>query len=127
MTPLYTHDCEKCKYLGTGTAQILTAQMLRIHQYDFYICADSSEYRTCIARYGDFGSEYISGLLFSCEELTRFDKVFLYNGIELTEQEEKRALRILVSMYKQQLSFQDCKSFSTGCSFGSGNIFWKDN
>lgn len=52
----YTHDCESCIFLGDyefdGT------------KYDLYFCSQMQFVPTVIARYGDEGSEYMSGLKF---------------------------------------------------------------
>lgn len=47
--PRYTHDCEKCMYLGN------------FEKYDLYWCMQGVNIPTVIARYGDEGSEYTSG------------------------------------------------------------------
>ncbi len=59
--PKYTHDCENCKFLGT-------------HQdHDLYFCdnlekdSESDFFSTVIARYGNEGSEYKSGMVFAKE------------------------------------------------------------
>lgn len=52
--PRYQHDCEKCKALG------------KFAEYDLYFCeTDLGSHPTVIARYGDEGHEYTSGLLFA--------------------------------------------------------------
>jgi len=48
MTPRFTHDCDGCKFLGQDEA------------HDFYFCPSSMP--TVIARYGNDGPEYTSGL-----------------------------------------------------------------
>lgn len=50
--PRYTHDCDDCKFLG------------HFENYDLYACRQSWG-PTVIARYGDEGGEYISGLTVS--------------------------------------------------------------
>lgn len=47
MNPNYTHDCPKCKYLGSMFIGLLTT--------DWYKCTDS-----VIARHGNDGPEYWS-------------------------------------------------------------------
>ena len=55
--PHYEHDCKKCMYLGDF-----------IHDgilYDLYVCSHQNmEIDTLIARYGDDGPEYGSGVYF---------------------------------------------------------------
>lgn len=52
--PRYEHDCERCKPLG------------EFGEYDLYFCETDLEKRpTVIARYGDGGHEYTSGLMFA--------------------------------------------------------------
>ncbi len=50
---LFKHDCENCTYLGTFEGR------------DLYACARNNIVDTVIARYGNQGSEYASGLAFS--------------------------------------------------------------
>lgn len=52
-TPLYTHDCDLCRYLGT---------VERIQWYDLYVCERSPDAgsRSLVARYGDDGPDYTS-------------------------------------------------------------------
>ena len=56
MKPIYTHDCNACTYLGQyeheGT------------MHDLYFCG-SHERGTVIARFGDDGPDYCSGLAFA--------------------------------------------------------------
>lgn len=47
MKPIYTHDCPKCKYLGS--------MFIGHHTADWYKCTD-----TVVARHGDDGPEYWS-------------------------------------------------------------------
>ncbi len=56
-TPKYTHDCENCKFLGTHK------------DHDLYFCEDEKDgfFDTVIARYGNEGSEYKSGMIFAKE------------------------------------------------------------
>lgn len=50
MAPQFTHDCSRCKQLGT------------VGKYDLYFCAQTGDWPTVIARYGNAGPEYASGL-----------------------------------------------------------------
>lgn len=52
-TPKFTHDCQKCVFLGN--------YKWRKEDYDLYFCATEP---TVIARYGNEGPEYKSGLIF---------------------------------------------------------------
>jgi hypothetical protein len=128
--PKYIHDCSSCKYLGTGTAPILKRTISPCF-YDFYICeceGKLSQYRTIIARSGNDDDEYLSTILLGSQCFTPLDLVFLFNGIELTKPEESRVLKILITQWKNNLGMADFRNMSTGveCSFGGGNIFWKD-
>lgn len=49
--PMYEHDCTSCEYLGTYSEG---------GDYDLYVHVDG--HPTVIARFGDEGSEYLSGL-----------------------------------------------------------------
>lgn len=46
----YEHDCEKCIFLGCW------------EEYDLYFCSGVTRGSTVVARYGDDGHEYTSGL-----------------------------------------------------------------
>ena len=46
----YLHDCSRCRSLGT------------FHEYDLYACEQFIGGFTVIARYGNEGCEYTSGL-----------------------------------------------------------------
>lgn len=126
---IYTHDCDNCKFLCTGRCKALGDDV-----YDFYICGnDRRDARTMIARYGNEDSEYISGMLFCCVELTAFDKVALFNGLELTEKDKEKLLGCLSRMWKNKLSIEDYKSmnvsslsFEAKFAFGNGNVVFED-
>ena len=59
---IYIHDCERCTYLGPfqhdGT------------KYDLYHCMECDKWPTVVARYGDDGPEYTSGMEFAERGLT---------------------------------------------------------
>ena len=49
--PQFQHDCTKCTFIGT------------YKHYDLYVCSHSDKRMdTLIARYGDSGDAYVSGL-----------------------------------------------------------------
>lgn len=53
--PLYTHDCDRCEYLGVVLDD-------RDHPRDAYVCTQGSfRSRTWVARRSDEGSDYSSG------------------------------------------------------------------
>lgn len=52
-TPQHQHDCTECTFLGT------------LESNDLYFCNQSFFGPTVIARYGNNGQDYISGLSFS--------------------------------------------------------------
>lgn len=54
--PKFTHDCDACTFLGTYDG------------IDLYFCPGEP---TIIARYGDDGPEYSSGIVFGRERLLR--------------------------------------------------------
>lgn len=127
MSPLFKHDCVGCRYLGTGIIKALSQLPL-----DFYICSAISGLieplcRTLIARYGDEGSQYTSGGLFECVQLTRLDKVALFCGLELTAVEEKSLLRILAMLWRESnetiLAYQEFSS--SELQFGKGNVVFR--
>jgi len=53
MKPRYLHDCSNCSFLGA------------YENYDLYVCARHGKIDTLIARYGNDGGEYASGLDFA--------------------------------------------------------------
>jgi hypothetical protein len=50
MTPKFSHDCDKCTYLGD------------YNEMDLYHCDQGGVYATVIARFGNEGPDYSSGL-----------------------------------------------------------------
>jgi len=55
--PKYVHDCDACIFLGRYYNNETSEEM------DLYFCGDGSRDCTVLARYGDDGSEYSSGLV----------------------------------------------------------------
>ena len=126
--PMYQHDCDACRFLGHGPCPILAKMRGDPEQtFDFYVC-EAGRDRSFIARYGNKGSEYMSNGLFECAELTTLDKVALYNGLELTPDENERLLRVFASMYRERFSHKDARDLitSSDCTFGGGNIVWEN-
>lgn len=117
----YQHDCGTCCFLGHGPAPILSVGKT----FDFYVCT-SGIGRSFIARFGNRPEEYMSGPLLGTAELSRLDLVALFNGLELTPEEDTRLLRRLADMYRSKLSVRDYEKFSTGsrCVFGTGNALF---
>lgn len=92
----YKHDCKICKYQGEIK--------IKNTEYDIYICpTDTGESRSIIARYGDKGSEYKSGVIFQCVELTDLDNVVLGSGIELNNFEKERLTKIFLREYRSKM------------------------
>jgi hypothetical protein len=48
--PKYKHDCDQCIYLGI------------YEDYDLYFCKQGGKSPTVLARFGNAGPEYLSGL-----------------------------------------------------------------
>lgn len=63
MKPQFTHDCDSCIYLGTESLDYHGDEIFEI--YDLYFCAADIGGPTVIARYGDSGPEYKSGMVFA--------------------------------------------------------------
>ena len=55
--PLYEHDCKDCIFLGT------------FENADLYFCTQGNTIKTIIARFGNEGPSYISGLTFKDDNL----------------------------------------------------------
>lgn len=49
-SPRYAHDCDKCNFLETSD------------EFDLYFCPQGGHRPTVIARYGDDGPDYKSGI-----------------------------------------------------------------
>jgi hypothetical protein len=58
--PEYEHDCENCVFLGHIVEKGPSGR--RAQSYDLYYCTQAPLIPTVIARYGDEGAEYSSGL-----------------------------------------------------------------
>jgi hypothetical protein len=54
----YKHDCNKCVYLGSYS--FCKKDLWK--KYDLYFCGQGGTGNTLVARYGDEGPEYLSGL-----------------------------------------------------------------
>ena len=60
--PQYQHDCNKCKFLGRFRSEGT--------DYDLYFCKQGTGTNpTVIARFGDDGPQYASGMMFNSPEL----------------------------------------------------------
>ena len=57
--PRHTHDCDECTFLGPWSGGGV--------DYDLYFCLQADNKPTVIARYGDDGPAYTSGLTFAWE------------------------------------------------------------
>jgi hypothetical protein len=66
----FTHDCNKCTFLGNFTDY----SHLNEGAFDLYYCMQFGTIPTVIARYGNEGSEYLSGLGFSHPALKEAEK-----------------------------------------------------
>lgn len=78
-TPIFKHECEKCRYLGTTEG------------FDHYYCTQMEMFPTVIARFGNHGSCYASGMRLA-EELR----------IEVGMPPDARALRISWLLAKRE-------------------------
>ena len=58
--PLFRHGSDCCVFVGTTQCSGLKNKS---HSYDLYVC-NNGPIPTVIARYGDKGDEYISGIPF---------------------------------------------------------------
>ena len=56
--PQFEHDCDKCLFLGRHEE----TDPMWAKQYDLYYCANGGMPDTVIARFGDDGPEYTSGM-----------------------------------------------------------------
>lgn len=52
MKPFFTHDCDKCKHLGSVH--------IKDTAYDLYVCSKGILAETLIARWSDEGQDYYS-------------------------------------------------------------------
>lgn len=57
--PKFKHDCSQCTFLGRHRDD---------YEYDLYHC-EKSGLPTIIARFGDYGSDYMSGMVFGIKEI----------------------------------------------------------
>ncbi len=70
----FIHDCGMCSFLG------------RTKDYDLYYCAKSIP--TVIARYGDNGQDYTSGMNSSLPELIEAKEIAYARGFSTTIEEQ---------------------------------------
>ena len=111
--PIYKHNCKQCVYLGH---HISTAFKWKKHWatiYDLYFCSKSPIGATVIARYGNDGSAYYSGLPAAVEQVMLAQKgnkdaqkhplrIALLRARESTiiKPEDKKALEDFLSQVK---------------------------
>lgn len=62
--PLFEHDCNECVFLGLFMSKKYEASIFDHRNYDLYFCNQGGLF-TVIARYGNDGHSYISGLPFA--------------------------------------------------------------
>ena len=63
--PVFKHDCKSCQFLATISVTGIDIPPKKNCTYDLYYCPSSRGFPTIVARYGDGGSEYISGTDFA--------------------------------------------------------------
>jgi hypothetical protein len=82
MNPKWTHDCNKCKYLGS--------MFVLSDTLDWYTCGVGFD-KTVIARYGDDGPEYWSkpvNIMHSGGDVAlKSDGNFVYVGMNMLAEE----------------------------------------
>ena len=110
----YKHNCDGCIFMGEHK------------ELDVYLCENNHKSRTILMRHGNEPSEYYSGTLFECAELTSMDIFCLMNGLELTEKEEKKLLKTLCSMFKGKLTQKDYNKHGSSLVLGKGNVMFSD-
>lgn len=99
MAQKFEHDCDNCKFFGQATYQD--------KECDFYICTSvATNERSIIARYGSGGPEYSSSPFLGCVDLTRLDWFVLSRGIELTEEDKNKLIKVLLAARKDKLGMQ---------------------
>ena len=75
--PQFKHDCANCKYLGRHQDAV--------YKYDLYYCGDNTNHNkvtnTVIARFGDEGGQYQSGLNSTLPELVEAKRRAVMKGL----------------------------------------------
>ncbi len=63
MEPTYQHNCKQCRFLGTFSTRQYNCETEQMEEvaYDLYWCPQDT-IPTVLARYGDAGEEYLSGM-----------------------------------------------------------------
>ena len=66
-TPMFKHDCSNCVFLGTYAGHVYADNDNSRVLHDLYFCPniENPEFPTVIARYGNKGEEYQSGMTFA--------------------------------------------------------------
>lgn len=77
--PNYTHDCDRCTFLGT--------YVMSGSNYDLYYHPGDEFTQSIVARYGEMGPEYISGITFARDQ---YDKK---QGTPMAEAYKRALLR----------------------------------
>lgn len=79
-TPYFKHDCDRCIFLGNLNNSDFHATPPRKEYYDLYFCKKGGM-STVIARYGDEGHKYLSGLGFKNEVLKYAEELARNAGV----------------------------------------------
>lgn len=99
MKSKFKHDCTGCNYIGQA--------MYRGEECDFYICTSTfNNDRTIIARYGSDGPEYSSYTFLGGMDLSPLDWFVLSRGIELTDEDKNKLIKVLLAARKDKLGMQ---------------------
>ena len=95
LTPKFKHNCDGCRLFCVDS------------HGDWYVC-QGGKGRSVICRHGDNDSEYRSGGIAECVQVTRIELAAFARGIELTPEEQKRTL---AHLFDQLLGKLDQESF----------------
>jgi hypothetical protein len=89
MKPVYIHDCDNCKYLGTDT--------IDDNVLDFYYChREDPMFSSLIARYSSDGGDYSSGVEFC------MPSIYLNKALEMAVKQNVLTLEELKYIKNQQ-------------------------
>jgi hypothetical protein len=120
--PQFKHDCTSCKYLGRYQN---TESDGRTWNFDLYYCGDNPSHNkvraTVIARFGDEGSQYQSGLNGNLPELAEAKKRAIQKGyIKIKDLVESSP-----SATEIRYSNPYCNSIFLG-QYGLYDLYWLD-
>lgn len=113
----FVHNCDQCQFLGSGT--------YHGNPHDWYKCGLPGGRWSLVARFGDATAEYRSGGFLECTVVTPLEIRALALGLELTDTDKDRLIRVLLNEKKSRVGIREHGNYFAEEERGSlGNGKW---